>query len=175
MTSYFVCLLCVNKPQIYRAQSHRGGARSDKRAHISHSQEQGEHWVRPFLSQISLKASAQLDPYQAQFVPVIVPEPPETTLLVYPQSRFCHISHPFTVNFTNERSIYVPLVNPTRKQKTLKRGTIVASYEEVKVPPPSSVNATRRRIHNDLLPQNYQTSEKGTRTRCLRDLIKQQS
>ncbi len=44
----------------------------------------------------------------------------------------------------------------------------------MKVSPPISVNATRR-IHNDLLPQNDKTSEKGTRTSCLRELIKQQS
>ncbi len=50
----------------------------------------------------------------------------------------------------------------------------MASYEEVKVPPPSSVNATQR-IHNDLLPQNDKTTEKGTRAQCLRELIKQQS
>ncbi len=127
------------------------------------------------FSQISLKASIQLDPYQTQFVPVVVPETPESTLLVYPQPRFCHSSHPFIVNVTSEQSIYVPLVNPTKNHMTFKRGTIGASYEEVKVPPSSSVNATRRCIHNDLLPQNYSTSEKGTRVQRLRELIKQQS
>ncbi len=126
------------------------------------------------LNQISLKAPAQLNPYNTQFVTVPVPELPESTLLVYPQPRFSQGSHPFIVNVSNERSIYVPLANPTRKQKTLKKGTIVASYEEVKVPPPVSVNATRR-IHNDLLPRNDKTSKKGTRTQCLRELIKQQS
>ncbi len=80
----------------------------------------------------------------------------------------------YIVNVTNERSIYVPLTNPTRKQRTFKKGTIVASYEEVKVPPPASVNATRS-IHNDLLPQNDKTSKKGARTQCLHELIKQQS
>ncbi len=78
------------------------------------------------------------------------------------------------VNVTNERSIYVPLANLTRKHKIFKKGTIVASYEEVKVPPPISVNAIQR-IHNDLLPQNDKTSEKGTRAQCLREHIKQQS
>ncbi len=126
------------------------------------------------FSQISLKAPAQLDPYHTQFVPVPVPELAESTLLVYPQPRCSQSSHPFIVNVTNERFIYVPLANPTRKLKTLKKGTIVASYEEVKVPPPIIVNATQR-IHNDLLPQNDQTSGKGTRTQCLRELITQQS
>ncbi len=126
------------------------------------------------FSQISLKAPAQLDPYHTQFLPVSVPELPEATLLVYPQLRFSQNSHPFIVNVTNGRSICVLLANPTRKQKTIKKDTIVASYEEVKVPPPISLNATQR-INNDLLPQNYQTSEKGTRTQCLRELIKQQS
>ncbi len=126
------------------------------------------------FSQISLKAPAQLNPYHTHFLPVPVPELPESTLLVYPQPQFSQGSHPFIVNVTNERSIYVPLANSPRKQKTLKKGTIVASYEEVKVPPPISVNATQR-IHNDLLPQKGKTSEKGTRTQCLRELIKQQS
>ncbi len=115
-----------------------------------------------------------MDAHHTQFVPVPVPELPESTLLVYPQPRFSQSSHPFIVNVTNERSIYVPLANPMRKQRTLKKGTIVASYEEVKVPPPVSVNATRR-IHNDLLPQNDKTPEKETRTQCLHELIKQQS
>ncbi len=79
------------------------------------------------FSQISLKAPAQLDPYHAQFVPVSVPEVCESTLLVYSQPRFSQSSHPFIVNVTNERSIHVPLANPTRKQKTLKKGTIVTS------------------------------------------------
>ncbi len=96
-------------------------------------------------------------------------------MLVYPQPRFSHSSHPFIVNVTSEQSIYVPLANTTKKQRTLKKGTIVASYEEVKVPPSSNVNATRRCIHNDLLPQNESTSEKGTRVKRLRELIKQQS
>ncbi len=126
------------------------------------------------FSQISLKAPAQLSPYHTQFVPVSVPELPESTLLEYPQPRFSQSSHSFIVNVTNEKSIYVPLANPTRNQKTFKKGTIVASHEEVKVPPPISVNATQR-IHNNLLPQNDQTSEKGTHTQCLRELIKQQS
>ncbi len=123
---------------------------------------------------IVYSVTRRLDPYHTKFVPVSVPELPETTLLVYRQPRFSHSSHPFIVNVTNERSIYVPLANPTRKQKIIKKGTIEASYEEVKVPPPSSVNAIRR-IHNDLLPQNGKISEKGTRAQCLRKLIKQQS
>ncbi len=61
-----------------------------------------------------------------------------------------------------------------RENREHSKGTTVASYEEVKVPPPISVNATRR-IHNDLLPQNDKTSKKGTRTQCLREVIKQQS
>ncbi len=73
------------------------------------------------FSQISLKAPAQLDPYHTQFVPVPVPELPESTLLVYPQPRFSKSSHSFIINVTNERSICVPLVNPTRKQRTLKK------------------------------------------------------
>ncbi len=100
------------------------------------------------FSKTSLKAPAQLDPYHTQFVPVSVPELPEATLLVYPWPRFSQSSHPFIVNVTNERSIYVPLANPTRKQKTFRKGTIVASYEEVKESPSINVNATQR-IHND--------------------------
>ncbi len=92
--------------------------------------------------QVSLKAPVQLDPYQTKFVPVTVPEMPGSTLLMYPQPRFCHHGHPFIVNVTSEQSIYVPLVNSTRKQKTFRKGTIVASYEEVQVPPPDNVNAT---------------------------------
>ncbi len=122
-----------------------------------------------------MKAPIQLDPYQAKFVPVKVPETPESTLLMYPQPRFCHHSHPFIVNVTGEQSIYAPLVNSTEKQKTFRKGTIVASYEEVKVPPPDRVNATRRCIHNDLLPQNDTTSKKGTRVQRLGKLIKQQN
>ncbi len=127
------------------------------------------------FSQISLKAPVQLDTYQSQFVPVVVPETQESTLLVYPQPRFCHSSHPFIVSVTSEQSIHVLLVNPTKKQRTLKKGTIVASYEEVKVPPSSNVSAIRRCIHSDLLPQNDSTSEKGIRVQCLCELIKQQS
>ncbi len=54
------------------------------------------------FSQISMEAPAQLDPYHTQFVPVSVPEPHESTLLVYPQPRFSHSSHPFIVNVTKE-------------------------------------------------------------------------
>ncbi len=82
---------------------------------------------------------------------------------MYPQPRVCYHGHPFIVNVTSEQSIDVPLVNSTRKQKTFRKGTIVASYEEVQVPQPDSINTTRRRIHNDLLPQNDTTSKKGTR------------
>ncbi len=127
------------------------------------------------FNQVSLKAPVQLDPYQALFIPVVVPETSESTLLVYPQPRFCHNSHPFIVNVTSEQSIYVPLDNSTKKQKTFRKGTIVVLYEEVKIPPSNSVNATRRCIHNDLLPQNDTTSEKGTRVQRLSKLIKEQS
>ncbi len=127
------------------------------------------------FTQVSLKAPVQLDPYQTKFVPVTVPETPESTLLMYPQPRFCHHSHPFIANVTSEQSIYVPLVNSTKKRKTFRKGTIVASYEEVKVPPSDRVNATRRRIHNDLLPQNDTTSKKGTCVQRLGKLIKQQN
>ncbi len=126
------------------------------------------------FSQITLNTPARLDPYQSQFVPVPVPEQPETTLLVYPQSQFSQSNHPFLVNVTSEQSIYVTLANPTKMQKVFKRGTIVASYEEVKMPLPDRVNANQC-IHNNLVPQDDQTSETGTRVQCLHELIKQQS
>ncbi len=65
----------------------------------------------------------------------------------------------------------MPLVNPTKLQRTFKE--IVSSYEEVDVFPPSDFRATRR-IHNDQLPQNDQPAEKGTRVQRPRELIKTQ-
>ncbi len=125
------------------------------------------------FKQINLKSPVFLDPYQTRFVPIPIQELPQTTLMVHPQSCFSHNSLPFLVNVTDENTIHVPLVNPTKAQKTFKKGTIVASYEEVDVPPPSEVRATRR-IHNDLLPQNDQSVQKGTRVQRLRELIKTQ-
>ncbi len=65
-------------------------------------------------------------------------------------------------------------VNTKKTQKTFKKGTIIASYKEMDVSPPSEVRATRR-IHNDLLPQSDQTVQKSTRVQRLRELIKTQN
>ncbi len=89
------------------------------------------------FKQINLKSTILLDPYQTQFVSISIQELPQTTLMVYPQSHFSHNSHSFLVNVTNESATYGPLVNPTKIQRTLKKNTIVISYEEVDVPPPA--------------------------------------
>ncbi len=126
-----------------------------------------------------MKAPAQLDPYLTQFLPVSVPELPESTLLVYLQLRFSQ-KWPSIHCKCHQRTVHLRSAGQSHgKTENIKKRYYcslnnAASYEEVKVPPPISVNATQR-IHNDLLPQNDQTSGKGTRTQCLRELIKQQS
>ncbi len=97
------------------------------------------------FKQINLKSPVFLDPYQSQFMSIPIHELPQSTLLVHPQSRFSHNSLIFLVSVTDENTIHVTLVNPTKTQKTFKKGTIVVSYEE------EYVGATRR-IHNDLHP-----------------------
>ncbi len=61
-----------------------------------------------------------------------------------------------------------------KKPRTFERGTFVAPYEVVKVPFPSTI-ATIYRIHNDLLPQTDQITQKGTRVQRLQELIKTQN
>ncbi len=128
----------------------------------------------PNYNQINLHSPIKLDPYHTQFVPIEVRETPHTNLLVYPQPRCSQSSHPYLVQVTAEQSIYLPLANPTKKQKIFRKGTIVASYEKVEVPSPPKVNAIHQ-IHNDLLPHNDCVNQNGTRVQRLEKLIKGQN
>ncbi len=122
------------------------------------------------LPQIHLH-SEKLPPYQIRFVSVTVKQEPGTTLLVYPQPRFSHNSHPFLVEVNRENAISLPLIIATKCDKTFKPGTILGSCEKVDLAPSPQVNVTQK-IHNDLIPQTDQVKHQSTRVHKLRELIK---
>lgn len=116
--------------------------------------------------QINLTSPIRLDPYHTQFVFVPTIEPPQTTLLIHPQPRFTHNSHPFVVSVTPDNTIYILLVNHIKIKKTFKRSTIVASYEKVEVSEEDTIHAIHP-LHSDLIPTDDTTTQQGARKQRL--------
>ncbi len=127
----------------------------------------------PSLPKIHLLQPVKLPPYETRFVPVTVKQEPGTTLVLYPQSRFNHNSHPFLVEVKPDNAISLPLINVTKSDKTFRPGTILESCERVDVDPVSPVNVTQK-IHNDLIPQTDKPIHQGTRVQKLKELMKRQ-
>jgi len=121
---------------------------------------------------MNLPSSVKVPPYQSQFIPFQLKEPPGTTLLVYPQPRVSHNSLPFLTKVNDEKEIYLPFVNNTKSTKEFKLGTLVGSYEKEKFDLESVL--MNHKIHNDLLPESDQSKDQGERPERLRELIKRQ-
>ncbi len=126
----------------------------------------------PAYPQINLLTPIKVTPYQVKFMPIPVSVDPGTDLIVHPQPRVSHNSHPCLVQVNSEKCICLPLTNATKKEKTSRKGTILGSYKKVEGPPCTKVNITYE-IHNDPLPQNDHVKQ-GTRAQRLQELIESQ-
>ncbi|XP_076069574.1 uncharacterized protein LOC143041505 [Oratosquilla oratoria] len=124
--------------------------------------------------QVGLEAPVFLEPYQTRFITVPVREKPGTCLIVYPQASYSHNGHPYLVDVSEGSSIYVAMVNNSKKRLKYQKGTIIGSYELTRNIPPLRINVTRE-IHNDLLP-NYESAKlEGTRVEKLEEKIREQN
>ncbi len=72
---------------------------------------------------------------------------PQEELIIYPQGRFTHNSHPFVTRI-DHGLIKVPVVNNSKKQVVHRVGAIIGHYEKGKVK--KELN-TPLELHNDLL------------------------
>ncbi len=121
---------------------------------------------------INLISPVKLGAHQTKFLIVTIKEIPGTTLIIYPQPLTSHNGHPCLVQVNGENSIHIPVTNPSKKEKILKRDTCLGSYEKVEQPPSLAIRTTRE-IHNDLLPHSDSVVQHGIRVQRLDKIISQ--
>ena len=112
-----------------------------------------------------------LPPYQTQFVPISVEEPPGTTIIVHPQGKVSRSTHPFCATVESTQTVPCPFANYSKSAKTFKVGTFFGSYEKGEVS--SSFVNTTTQITNDLLPKNDLSNASGGRVEKLREVFHQ--
>ncbi len=138
---------------------------------------QGSGPAPPSLSvqhspRVNLISPVKLGAHQTKFLDVTVKETPGTTLIIYPQPLTSHNGHPCLVQVNGENTTHIPVTNPSKKERILKRGTCLGSYEKVEQPPSLAIRTTRE-IHNELLPHNDLVVQQGTRLQRLDEIISQ--
>ncbi len=121
---------------------------------------------------INLISPVKLGVHQSKFQDVTVKETPGATLITYPQPLITHNGHPCLVHVNEEDTIHIPVTNPSKKERILKRGTCLGSYEKVEQPPSLAIRTTRE-INNDLLPHNDLVVQQGTPVQRLDEIISQ--
>ncbi len=111
-----------------------------------------------------------IPPYTSGFYEIKVKGTPGEELIIYPQGRLTHNSHPFVTRIDDHGLIKVPVVNNSKKQVVHRVGTIIGHYEKGKVE--KELN-TPFELHNALLPQSDQPKAPGSRVEKLRGIITQ--
>ena len=109
-------------------------------------------------------------PYTSIFCEMKVKGTPGEDLIIYPQGRLTHNSHPFVTRIDDNSVIKVPVVNNSKKPIVHRVGTIIGRYEKGKVE--KELN-TPLELYNDLLPQSDQPQVFGSRKDKLKELINQ--
>ena len=107
---------------------------------------------------LHLPITAKVPPYQTKFVPLPIPEQPNTTVIVYPQGKVSANTHPYVATVDENRTVPCPVFNNTKAPKKYQRGFLFGWYEKGEVSSPS-VNS----IQNDLLPKSDKSYAHGGR------------
>ncbi len=132
------------------------------------------------VKDIRLTKSIRIEPYQTQFLPILVPENPGETLLVHSQPKINPDSLPFLTKVDDSSNIYLPFINNTKGVKKVKQGTLLGIFESLSFETVSAIQAPSEcpplEIHNNLLPKNdeVQTKENCSRAERFTELIRQQ-
>ena len=121
---------------------------------------------------LTLPYDIKIEPFQSQLIKIKVSEEPGATLIISPNVRVNLNSMPYLTKVNEEREIFLPVVNTTRKIRILKIGTFMGFYDQEEVNT-EFVRITQQ-IHNDLLPHSDNIASEGSRQERLKTLIKTQ-
>ncbi len=107
------------------------------------------------VKDIRLTKSIRMEPYQTQFLPILVSKNPGEILLVQGQPKMSPNSLPFLTKVDDRNNIYLPFINNTKGVKEIKQetllGTLKVNFETVNAIHTPSERPSLE-IHNDLLP-----------------------
>ena len=129
-------------------------------------------------SYVRLKSKVVIPKYTAGVYPIDIDEEPERLIELSPYVAQCQAQTPLCLQITEGKTVFLPLVNSSRVEVTLKVGTLIGAYRCIESQDlETKEHSSRRiRIHNDLVPnQPSQGKESGQdRLTTLESIIGQQ-